>query len=117
MAQAVEWKTGNPKVQGSHLKPQHFEVVCFWAWFIFNIKLLSKVRESDGEDGRAVNSETLGCGFYPHMGQIFMPTFIKFNINKVLVEACLKNSLLQYSSLNGTPWCSAIPGFEPMPLL
>ena len=39
MAQLVEWKTGNPKDQGSHLTPQHFEVVCFWAWFTFNIKL------------------------------------------------------------------------------
>ncbi len=38
MAQVVEWKTGNPKVQGSHLTRQHFEVVCFWAWFSFNIK-------------------------------------------------------------------------------
>ncbi len=40
MAQVVEWKTGNPKVQGSHLTLQHFEVVCCWAWFTFNIKLL-----------------------------------------------------------------------------
>ena len=39
IAQVVEQKTGNPKVQGSHLTPQHFEVVCFWAWFTFNIKL------------------------------------------------------------------------------
>ena len=39
MAQVVERKTGNPMVQGSHLIPQHFEVVCFWAWFTFNIKL------------------------------------------------------------------------------
>ncbi len=36
MAQVVERKTGNPMVQGSHLTPQHFEVVCFWAWFTFN---------------------------------------------------------------------------------
>jgi hypothetical protein len=40
MAQLVEWKTGNLKVQGSLLTPQHFEVVCFLAWFSFNIKLL-----------------------------------------------------------------------------
>jgi hypothetical protein len=40
MAQVVEWKTGYPKVQGSNLTPQHFEVVCFWAWFRFTIKLL-----------------------------------------------------------------------------
>jgi hypothetical protein len=39
MAQVVERKTGNLKVQGSHLTPQHFKVVCFWAWFTFNIKL------------------------------------------------------------------------------
>jgi hypothetical protein len=39
MAQVVEQKTGNPKVQVSHLTPQHFEVVCFWAWFTFNTKL------------------------------------------------------------------------------
>ncbi len=65
MAQVVEWTTGDPKVQGSHLTPQHFEVVCFWAWFNFNRKLLLKVKESDGEDGRAVNPETQGCGFYP----------------------------------------------------
>jgi hypothetical protein len=39
MAQVVELKTGNPKVQGSHLTPQRFEIVCFWAWFTFNIKL------------------------------------------------------------------------------
>jgi hypothetical protein len=57
MAQVVERKAGNPMVQGSHLTLQHFEVVCFWAWFSFSIKLLSKIRESDGEDGRAVNSE------------------------------------------------------------
>ncbi len=38
MAQVVEQKTGKPKVQGSHLNPQHFEVVCFWARFTFNIK-------------------------------------------------------------------------------
>jgi hypothetical protein len=66
MAQEVERKAGNPKVQGSHLTPQHFEVVCFWAWFSFNIKLFFKVKESDGEDGRAVNSETQDCWFYPH---------------------------------------------------
>ncbi len=40
MPQVVEWKTGNPKVQGSHLTLQYFEVVCCWAWFTFNIKLL-----------------------------------------------------------------------------
>jgi hypothetical protein len=40
MAQVVEWKAGNPKVQGSLLTLQHFEVVCFWAWSTFNIKLL-----------------------------------------------------------------------------
>ncbi len=40
MAQVVEWKTRNVKVQGSHLTSQYFEVVCFWAWFTFNIKLL-----------------------------------------------------------------------------
>jgi hypothetical protein len=53
--------------------------------------------ECDGEDGRAVNSETQGFGFYPHMGQIlgalfkffFIHTFIKFNIHKVLAETCL----------------------------
>jgi hypothetical protein len=31
--------------------------------------------ECDGEDGRAVNSETQGCGFYPHMGQILVALF------------------------------------------
>jgi hypothetical protein len=40
MAQVVEQMTGNPKVQGSQLTSQHFEVVCFWAWFTFNIKLI-----------------------------------------------------------------------------
>ncbi len=39
MAQVVEQKAGNIKVQGSHLTTQHFEVVCFWAWFTFNTKL------------------------------------------------------------------------------
>ena len=39
MAQVVEWKIGNHFVQGSHLTLQNFEVVCFWAWFTFNIKL------------------------------------------------------------------------------
>jgi|LakMenEpi03Aug12_release.lakeMendotaPanAssembly.Ray.scaffolds.fasta_scaffold5396654_1 hypothetical protein len=36
MAQLVERKTGNPKVQGSHLTLKHFEVVSLWAWFTFN---------------------------------------------------------------------------------
>ncbi len=48
MAQVVERKIVNSKVQGSYLTPQHFEVMCFWAWFSFNIKC-------DGEDGRAVD--------------------------------------------------------------
>jgi hypothetical protein len=39
MAQVVERNNGYPKVQGSHLTPQHFEVVRFWAWYIFNINL------------------------------------------------------------------------------
>ncbi len=64
------------------------------------IKIIIFLTECDGEDGRAVNSETQGCVFYPHKGQIlvalfkffFIHTFIKFNIHKVLVEACLKNS-------------------------
>jgi hypothetical protein len=55
MAQVVERKTVNPKVQGSHLTSHHFEVVCFWAWFRFNIKLVISIRECDGEDGRAVD--------------------------------------------------------------
>ncbi len=55
MAQVVERKTGNPKVQSSHVTPHHFEVVCFWAWFSFNIKLVIYLRECDGEDGRAVD--------------------------------------------------------------
>ncbi len=29
----------------------------------------------DGEDGRAVNLESQGCGFYPHMGQILVALF------------------------------------------
>jgi hypothetical protein len=71
MAQVVEWKTGIPKAQGSHLTLQHFEVVCCWAWFTFNIKLLFIARECDGEDGRAVNSET---------GKVVgsTPTWVKF---------------------------------------
>ncbi len=85
MAQVVEWKTGNTRVQGSHLTLQHFEVVCCWTWFTFNIKLLMTVRECDGEDGRALNSETLGCGFYPHMGQIleFLKKFFHSHIHKI----------------------------------
>ncbi len=39
MAQVVGWTTCNPKVQGSQLTLQHFEGVCFWAWFSFNKKL------------------------------------------------------------------------------
>ncbi len=45
----------------------------------------------------------------------FIHTFIKFNIHKVspaVVAACFKNCFI-----NQSPWCSAIPGFEPMPLL
>jgi hypothetical protein len=46
-----------------------------WAWFSFIKKNLICITESDGEDGRAVNSETQGCGFYPHMGQILVALF------------------------------------------
>ncbi len=68
-----------------------------WAWFSFKIKFITSLSECDGEVGRVVNSESQGCGFYPHMGQIlvdlfkffFFHTFIKFNIHKVLVEASL----------------------------
>jgi hypothetical protein len=45
MAQVIERKTGNPMVQG-----------------------LSTAWDCDGEDGRAVNLDTQGCGFYPYMG-------------------------------------------------
>ncbi len=36
------------------------------------------VTECGDEDGRAVNSETQGCGFYPHMGQIYVALFKNF---------------------------------------
>ncbi len=72
MAHLVEQKTGNPKVQGSHLNPNILKLcVSGHGLSSIYVKLLSTVRESDGEDGRAVNSETQGCGFYPHMGQFF----------------------------------------------
>ena len=74
MAQVVEWKTGNPKVQGSYLTLQHFEVVCCWAWFTFNIK------------PKYITWVKFWCFFK----FFFIHTFIKFNIHKVLVEACLK---------------------------
>ncbi len=38
-------------------------------------KILLYLKECDGEDGRAVNSETKGCGFYPHMGHILVALF------------------------------------------
>ncbi len=47
-----------------------------WAGFNFKIKKnLIFLIECDGEDGRAVTSETHGCGFYPHMGQILEALF------------------------------------------
>ncbi len=80
MAQVLERKNVNPNVQGSHLTPpQHFEVVCFWAWFNFNKNFLSNVRECDGENGRAVNLKTQGSRFYLHMGQILV--FFKKNFH------------------------------------
>ncbi len=56
MAQVVEWKAGYPRVRGS-LLAFHILFVCLnWVWFTFNIKIcLSKVKECDGEDGRAVD--------------------------------------------------------------
>ncbi len=39
----------------------------------------------------------------------FIHKFIKFNIHKVLVEACLKNSLLQYSSVRRDPMVQCHP--------
>ncbi len=38
-------------------------------------KNITCTSELDGEDGRAVNSETQGCGFYPHIGQILVALF------------------------------------------
>jgi hypothetical protein len=46
--------------------------------------------------------------------------FIIFSIHDVspaVVEACLKNSYCSIAQSKGTPWCSVIPGFEPMPML
>jgi hypothetical protein len=108
------------------LSYEHFFNICNkkpakklnWAWFSFSIKNALYVTGCDGEDGRAVNLETQGCGSnFGGPFLIFFPihTFIKFNIHKVLVEACLKNSLLQYSSVQRDPWCSAIPGLNPCP--
>ncbi len=58
MAQVVEWKAEYPKVQGS-LPAFHILELFFclnWAWCTFNIKIcLSKVRDCDGKDGRAVD--------------------------------------------------------------
>ncbi len=41
--------------------------------------------------------------------KIFIHTFVKFNIRKVLVEACLKNSLLQYNSVQRDPMVQCHP--------
>ncbi len=56
------------------------------ALFRFIIKKFNCIIECDGEDGRAVNSETQGCGFYPHMDQILVALFSIFfhsHIHKV----------------------------------
>ena len=54
LAQVVEWKTGNPKVQGSHLTP--LMKLCVSGHGLPLIQnFLSKVWECDGEDGRAVD--------------------------------------------------------------
>ncbi len=66
------------------LSHEHFFYICNnrpakklnWAWFTFIINLVG-LTECDGEDGRAVNSETQGCEFYPHMGQILVALFKK----------------------------------------
>jgi hypothetical protein len=50
----------------------------------------------------------------------FIHIFIIFSIHDVspaVVEACLKNSYCSIAQSKGTPCCSVIPGFEPMPLL
>ncbi len=68
------------------LSYEHFFNICNkrpakklnWAWFIFMIKNYYWLSECDGEDGRAVNSETQGCGFYSHMGQILVDLFLNF---------------------------------------
>ena len=54
MAQVVKRKTGNPKVQGSHLTP--ILKLCVSGHGLPLIQnFLSRVRECDGEDGRAVD--------------------------------------------------------------
>ena len=73
MAHVVERKTGNPKVQGSLLTPRNILKLCVSGHglpLIYNFWY--EVRKCDGKDGRAVNSETQGCGFYPHKGQILV---------------------------------------------
>jgi hypothetical protein len=65
-----------------------------WAWFNITIKNLICVSECDGEDGRAVNLKTQGCGFYPHIGQNFGGSFLHFFphtfINLTFIRCWLK---------------------------
>ncbi len=53
-------------------------------WLNFTIKYLMCITECGGEDGRAVNSDTQGCEFYPDMGQIFFFfNFFHSHIHKI----------------------------------
>jgi hypothetical protein len=72
MAQVVERKTGKSKVQGSHLTPIVLKLCVSGHGSPLLYNCLSTVRDCDGEGGRALNSETQDCGFYPHIGQIFV---------------------------------------------
>ncbi len=55
MAQVVEWKTGNPKVQGSHLTPIILKLCVSGHGLPLVYNFFFKARECDGEDGRAVD--------------------------------------------------------------
>jgi hypothetical protein len=55
MAQVVEWKTGNPRVQGSHLTPTILKLCISGHGLALIENFLSQVRECDGKDGRAVD--------------------------------------------------------------
>ncbi len=55
IAQVVEWKTGIPKVQGSHLTPNIFKLCVSGHGLPLILNFLSNSRECDGEDGRAVD--------------------------------------------------------------
>ncbi len=72
MAQVVEWKTRNPMVQGSSLTSIILKLCVSGHALALIQNCLLTVRDCDDEVGIAVNLETKGCGFYPHMGQIFL---------------------------------------------